>query len=147
MSLHYLAFRALIHATESEEKVLEAMRFVTGKGELAATKTHGHYGNPITIIEGEIRREREISEFFRRMDERTNREIISSLEFRVDDECHLFFRLDKQAAYQGMIILAEREDFIQVRGKIKCYPRNRDNAIVSIREYLGSFLSNHSRSG
>ncbi|HUV25120.1 MAG TPA: RNA-binding domain-containing protein [Methanomassiliicoccales archaeon] len=140
MSLHYLAFRTLVHATESEEKVSAAMRFATGLKEFTRTEVHGHYGNPIVILEGEIKKSREIDEFFKRMDKKATERIISSLDLRVDDDCQLFFRLDKQEAYQGRIVLTEYEDFIQVRGKIKSYPKSRDSAMGSIRKYLESFL-------
>jgi RNA binding exosome subunit len=140
MSLHYLAFRTLVHATESEEKVSTAMRFATGSKELKRTEVHGHYGNPIVILEGEIRKSKAIDEFFKKMDKRATERIIRSLDLRVDDDCQLFFRLDKQEAYQGQIILAEHEDFIQVQGKIKSYPKNRDSAMGSIRKYFESFV-------
>jgi RNA binding exosome subunit len=139
MSLHYLAFRTLVHATESEEKVFEAMRSATSLEELSRTEVQGHHGNAIVILEGEIKRSREIDGFFKRMDGKALEEIIKSLDQRVDDDCHIYFRLDKQEAYQGRITLAEHEDFIQVRGTIRSYPKNRDSAISSFRKYLESF--------
>ncbi|NYT15815.1 MAG: hypothetical protein GKC02_07670 [Methanomassiliicoccales archaeon] len=143
MSLHYLAFRTLVHATESEEKVFEVMRFVTSLEELSRTEVQGHHGNAIVILEGEIKKSREIDGFFNRMDREALEEIIKSLDQRVDENCHIYFRLDKQEAYQGRIVLAGHEDFIQVRGNVKSYPKRRDSAMGSIREYLDSFIKNH----
>ena len=140
MSLHYLAFRTLVHATESEEKVTESMRFATNLEELDRTEAQGYHGNPIVVLEGEIRRSKEIDDFFKRMDHEAIRGILESLDQRVDDDCHIYFRLDKQEAYLGRVILAEHQDFIQVRGTIRSYPRNRDSAIRSIQSYLGSFI-------
>lgn len=140
MSLHYLAFRTLVHATESEEKVSEALRFATSLEELSRTELQGYYENPIIVLEGEIKKSRKIDGFFNKMDGQALKEIIRSLDSRVNDDCQIHFRLDKQEAYQGRIVLAEHEDFIQVRGKIKSYPKSRDSAMGSIREYLDSFV-------
>jgi RNA binding exosome subunit len=140
MSLHYLAFRTLVHATESEEKVSKALKFTTDLEELSRTEAEGYYENPIVILEGEIKKSRDIAGFFNRMDGKAIEEIIRSLDQRVDDDCNIYFRLDKQEAYQGRMVLAEHEDFIQVRGNIKSYPKRRDSAMASIRKYLDSFI-------
>ena len=140
MSLHYLAFRTLVHATESEDKVMLAMRNVTDIDELSRTEARGHHGNPIVILECEIKKNREIDGFFKKMDPGAIEEMIRSIDQRVDQECHIYFRLDKQEAYHGRIVLAEHDDFIQVRGTIESYPRSKGSAVDSFRKYLESFI-------
>jgi RNA binding exosome subunit len=140
MSFHYLAFRAFVHATESEQKVTEAMEFVTGKENPSRQEVEGHHGNPIVILELEVKGARNIDQLFRRMETDDVARILDTLEDRVDEDFLMFFRLDKQQAYLGRMVLSDDDDFIQVRGKIEAYPKRHDIAMASVRSYLESFI-------
>ena len=48
---------------------------------------------------------------------------------RVDEQCALHIRFDKQAAYEGEVKLATTPDTIAVRIKLKAYPARREIAI------------------
>ena len=139
MPMHYISFRVFVHATECEESVVSALRYVTDLEEFKRIEAEGHHGNLIIILESEIRRRKEMDALFGRMESTVIQEILGTLEHRVDDNCNLFFRLDKQAAFQGEIRLADHDDVIRARGKIESYPKRRETAMVSIREYLESF--------
>ncbi|TFF93719.1 hypothetical protein EU546_05850, partial [Candidatus Thorarchaeota archaeon] len=49
--------------------------------------------------------------------------IVNSLEERLDEQCTLFLRIDKQAAYLGRIKIATGPDVISLRIHFRDYPR------------------------
>ena len=68
------------------------------------------------------------------------RDILETLEERVDEDCDLYLRLDKQAALEGRLEVVTHGDVISVSGRIESYPKNRDTAISSLREFLLSLM-------
>jgi len=48
---------------------------------------------------------------------------------RIDDECCLHIRFDKQEAYKGIVKLAATPDTIAARIKLKAYPAKLEKAI------------------
>ena len=140
MVLHLLHFRTFAQATEDEEKVTKAMRFASGIERITKSKTGGYHGNPILILEVEIKSSKAIDAFFRRFKEEDVRELLDSLENRVNEECSFFLRLDKQAAFLGELRLLDSGDIISVSGKIKSYPKRFETAMANMRTYLQSLL-------
>ncbi|MEM0449507.1 MAG: RNA-binding domain-containing protein [Methanomassiliicoccales archaeon] len=141
MSLHNLHFRAFCHATEDEGKVMKALIFASGceENNVGRMKCEGHHGNPIIILDVDIRSSIEIRKVFSRLSKRDLQTLIDDLERRVDEECSFFFRLDKQNAFEGIMILGEKNegnDVIAVHGKIKTYPKSRKRALETMKEYL-----------
>ncbi len=62
--------------------------------------------------------------------------LINQANQRVDDSYNFYIKLDKQSAYDGAVRLAQREDAILIRIKIKTYPAKRENAIKIVRSLL-----------
>jgi len=141
MGFHYLSFRTFCQATEDEEKVVQALKFVSGVDAVERNASEGYHGNKIVVLEGAIRSKKRIDAFFGRLSNSDIAKILETLEQRVDEECALFFRLDKQEAYLGRLILAKSEDVISVRAKVECYPRRRESALEQARRYFESILS------
>jgi RNA binding exosome subunit len=146
MSLHNLCFRAFCQATEDEAKVKTAMLFASGgKDEkVKRTKCEGYHGNPIIILDVCIQSPRAIKSFFQRLSEVDRKVLLSDLDRRVDEDCAFYFRLDKQEAYLGLLVLGEKSeenDIIAVHGKIKSYPKSRDSSLTNMTNYLASFDS------
>ncbi len=140
MPFQYLRFRTFVNATESEERVSMAMTKVTGQEEFKRIETQGHHGNPIVILETELRRKRDIREFFSLLDKDDVQRLLDSLEDRVDEDCHFYMRLGKQEAYLGRVTMTVDHDVIQIQGALVSYPKNRDVAVGSMREFLRSML-------
>jgi RNA binding exosome subunit len=140
MTLHYLTFRAFCQATEDEKKVMSAIGFVSGSDEITVTKSHGFHGNPILILEAIVKSRKRIDSIFHSLGSQCLRELRETLESRLDDDANFFFRLDKQAAYEGKVVLAGPDDVIAVKGKVKAYPNNRDRAIKAMTDYLDNLL-------
>ena len=141
MAFHYIIFRAFCQATEDERKVISAIEFVSGSGDIAVTRTQGFHGNPILILEAEIKSKKQIDSVFHSIGHQQLGELRSSLETRLDDVSNFFFRLDKQAAFEGRIILTSQDDVIAVKGKVKAYPNNRDNAKKALIDYFDGLMS------
>jgi len=145
MDIASLAFRTFVHATEDEDKVEQALRFVSGAEEITKKASEGYHGNPITVLEARISRSREIKAFLSSLSMDEVRHIREGLDSRMDEESMFFLRLDKQAAYQGNITLANHDDIISVRGKVKSYPQSRDNALKILDGILQELLEERPR--
>jgi RNA-binding protein len=146
MTLHNLCFRAFCQATEDEAKVRTALLFASGGKEekVKRTKCEGYHGNPIVILDVCIESSRVIKSFFQRLSEVDRRALLDDLERRVDEDCAFYFRLDKQEAYLGRLVLGEKKeenDIIAAHGKIKSYPKSRESSLRSMADYLASFGS------
>jgi hypothetical protein len=151
MVFHWVRAQAFVHATESREKVETAMRFVCGaKAKLLSSNTRGFYGNPIEILEATLKGKKDIDELFRRLvaASRTRSDTSDEdfavpgflsdddIEKRIDGECILYFRLDKQEAFMGRFVPVTHDDVIAVRAKVETYPASREKAVNAVRSYL-----------
>lgn len=145
MSFHYLAFRTFCQATEDEEKVVQALKFVSGVDAIEKCASEGYHGNRIVVLESAIRSKKRIEAFFGRISNSDIAQILETIEQRIDEECSLFFRLDKQEACLGRLVLTKGEDVISVRAKVECYPKRRESALEQARQYFESILSTATR--
>ena len=136
MTLHYLSFRAFAHATEKEEKVRTALSFASGIESIESIEAEGHHGNPITVLTASLNRAKEIREFFLRFDEEGREALLRTIEDRIDDDCNLYLRVDKQDALIGELRVVQGEDVISVRGKVESYPKRRERAVENMRKFL-----------
>ncbi len=128
--------RAFCHATEHLDRVKKAMLNVLGEIELRVSKTEGHHGNPIVIVEATIAEPQGIDEFFGRIRDADIEAIAGSLERRIDDGCNLFLKLDKQEAFAGSLRLGSGDDVISVRVRVRAYPARREAAEAAVRDFL-----------
>lgn len=137
----YIAISFFAHATEDENKVVEAAKRILPMGQtdnivFARSNLRGHHGNPITLFEAKIK-EREIAKYivenlssnFSELDKDTlQREISLHV-----DKGNLYLRLDKQAALQGEFKLSAA-DPIRVRIRFR---KNRLEDVVHICREIG----------
>lgn len=127
--------RTICHATEDLDKVQQALRTVVGDAEVSVSKTEGHHGNPITILEASVEEHDSIDEFFRRIDGPVLEEVLGSLDCRMDDGCNIFLKLDKQAAFSGEVRMATNDDAVSVRMKVSAFPARPAVAKTMVEEY------------
>jgi len=130
--------RTICHATEDLDKVRLAMRNAVGEVEQRISKTEGHHGNPITILEASVDDPKALDEFFLRIGDATVKEMLDSLDNRIDDGCNLFLKLDKQAALLGNLQMARNDDAISIRIKVSAFPARCSIARGMVDEYLRS---------
>jgi RNA binding exosome subunit len=132
--IHNIVFRAIARATESEDRVKTALSLFIFNNEIETIVTEGHFGNRITIMKSRLKG-RDCNRFIDVMksglSEPDFQKLRNELYDRVDDECVLHIRLDKQTAYSGAVKLASSAaDTIIAEIKLRAYPARPDNAIA-----------------
>ncbi|MDX1748090.1 MAG: RNA-binding protein [Halobacteriales archaeon] len=133
--IHYVDVRAFCFATEDDARVESALRTLLPEDQVLTRETsQGHHGDRIVVLSARIENAdgiRATVDRIRGIDEIDR--VRAELDRRVDDDCALFIRFDKQAAFQGRVRLGEG---ILVRVKIEAYPARREAAIDNARAVL-----------
>jgi len=135
--IHNVTLRAIAQATESEERVKAALSLFLFDNEVETIKTEGHYGNPIVILQAQIKGRdcRKFIDFLKsKLGESDLERLKSEIDERVDDDCILHLGFDKQAAYKGLVQLATTTDKIAAQVKLKAYPARREKALAIANE-------------
>mgnify|MGYP001474918182 CR=1 FL=1 len=137
--IHRVTFRAFVASTEDDGKVREALSLFVPPESISEISVAGHFGNEILVLTSTLRK-REGLKFFDRLREALPEGEMKRLrreaDLRVDDDCKLHFRLDKQAAYQGEVRLAGSGDAISVCAHLESYPARRERALKVAGELL-----------
>ena len=138
-----LDFRVFQHATEDGDRVLEALRFVSGAGQPRYSFATGYHGNPIKIIETQLTSRRDIEGFWDRLRQAALFPgLEQNLEERINESGEMFIRFDKQRAVGGILELSAGDDVIAARGRVfgssggREVRQDRDGAIVVMRAFL-----------
>ncbi|WP_297487278.1 RNA-binding protein [Thermococcus sp.] len=145
---HHVRLTAFVQATESEERVLEAMStFVPEEIPdedvlLDVEEARGFFGNTIKVVNVEIKRSRAVRAFLRHLrellSERDREYLLEHLDEKVDEEGTFYVRFNKQRAYLGEAEVDEGPDVIQVRIKVKAFPMRKEAVVKAIGEWLGN---------
>ncbi len=137
MNIHNISLRTISAATESEDRVKAALLLFLFDDGIKTIRTEGHYGNPITILQAQIKG-RNCARFIGLLKSRLAEHDLKRLKNesceRIDEDCVLHIRFDKQAAYKGIMQLATTADTIAAEIKIKAYPAKREKAIAVAEE-------------
>lgn len=118
--------RVFVYGTEDEERVVGALLDVLGRGHdpaargrLTRSRIKGHYGTEILLYEGTAKSPKDLRRTFERL--RSSAPLVRTLrdEFaaRVDEDRVLHFRLDKQDAVDGKLVLGAGGDTIDFEVK------------------------------
>jgi len=130
--IHNISFRANCAATESEEKVKKALSMFIFENEIEIINTDGHFGNPISIFTAIIKGN-DCNLFIEMLRSKLPENELQILKHeiydRVDDDCVLHIRFDKQSAYFGNAHIATTGDTISTEIKLRSYPARREIAI------------------
>ena len=133
-----LELQAICHATESPEKVRQALLNLLPPGlrskvGIEENQAKGHHGNPITLMRT-VLSGRDAEEAFTWLLGRLSRDDMRllelSMEQRVDKGGHLYLRLDKQEAYRGRVAMGSGGDVIRLVASIR--GRNVEEVIRDI---------------
>ena len=134
-----VSFRAFVAATEDEGRVREALSILVPLDRISSDTVRGHFGNEIKILEASLRR-KEAQSFFQILHEQLPPEeslrLHQEIPARLEGKSHFHLRLDKQAAYRGLIRITDSKDALDVCALIKTYPSNRDLAIKILSELI-----------
>ncbi|MFO7618405.1 MAG: RNA-binding domain-containing protein [Thermoplasmata archaeon] len=135
-----IRLRAFAQATEVEERVLEAMAFASGTRDMTITRTAGHFGNSITVIEAELTKSGDMKRFLNRIRESgILKQFAGQEDARISEDRAFHFRLDKQKVFNEELALARNRDVIDVRLKIGVYPARRGDAVKKLSEWIAEF--------
>ena len=132
---HYVDLRAFCYATEDDKRVEQALRtFLPEEVEIERARSEGHHGDRIVVFSARVENADEMRHVLSKVAELDDVEnLLSELDQRVDDNCSLFLRFDKQAAYRGDVALGEGITF---RAKVEAYPAKKEAAVENARETL-----------
>jgi hypothetical protein len=130
---HYIDLRAFCYATEDDKRVEQALRtFLPEEFEIERTQSEGHHGDRILVLSARVENADEMRHVLSTVAELPDAEnLVGELDERVNDNCAMFLRLDKQAAYRGEVELGEGITF---RAKVEAYPAKKDAAVENARE-------------
>ena len=129
------------HATESEEKVMVAVRHLLPVARLediafSRSNLRGHHGNPIILLETKIKDRESIGAVVESLASNISaldKETLLNEITKHVEKGSLFVRLDKQAAFEGYFSLTAA-DPIRIRLRFK---KNRLEDIVQICREVG----------
>ncbi len=134
-----VSFRAFVAATEDEGRVREALSVFVPLDRISAAAAEGHFGNEIKILEAVLKK-KEARAFFQILREQLPKEELVRLRREMDErlegDSHFHLRLDKQAAYKGMVRLTDSADAVDVSALVKTYPSRREEALRILGEIL-----------
>ena len=148
--IHYIHLRTSAQATEDPEKVRSALKLLLPPPVRLAKKdsiivhetiTTGYHDNPIIVMEAELKQNKDCQYLVDHIREHLGPagifQLAAELENRMDDNCNLYIRFNKQEAYLGKLMTTTKSDSILVRIKIKAYPARPEKAIQIARSLLG----------
>jgi RNA binding exosome subunit len=135
---HYVDLRTFSYATEDDRRVERALRALLPEdAAVERAETTGHYGDPIVVLSARVERADEVRHVLSRLAEAPAFDRVEAeLDDRVTENCELFLRLDKQAAFRGEVRLG---DGLTVRAKVEAYPAKREAAVENARDALDEF--------
>jgi len=134
-----VSFRAFVAATEDEVRVREALAVFVPLDRIAKVTAEGHFGNGIIILEAALKKKETLA-FFEILREQLPADDLQKLRQEIPDrlvgESHFHIRLDKQAAYKGMLRLTNSKDALDIVALIKTFPARREAALKIISELI-----------
>lgn len=136
----------LIHATENIEKVSKALDQVCPvlmfEQKSETRKFKGHYGNEITTLTVSVRK-RSTGPFLQRLVNLLSAEdqsmLLRDVDNRIDDDRHLYLRLDKQESLRGNFHLMDPDP---IKCELSFELENSDHTDPSdqIKRFLSSII-------
>lgn len=139
MRIERLSIQVLCHATEDEEKVMRAVENVVGiemmdKMKISSNSLKGYYGDPILMIKFETSDPETpiqiVRRIFSKLSEYEKIDVIQNCLERGKHGGKLYIRLDKQAAYNDVLRLSNKDSIrieAVIRGEVEKLANNLIN--------------------
>lgn len=139
MSIAYVDIRFFVHATEDPNKVVAAVHHIlppnfVEKVVFKQQTLRGHYGNPITLFQTEIRKKEIVNVLVTNLSENLTASDKEKLCKEMDRHLEggsLYIRLDKQAAFLGKLKLCSADP---IRLRIRFKKRRREDLVAICRK-------------
>lgn len=140
MNVERITASAVVYSTESEEKVLQALKnLFPFEPQIEIMNVQGHYGNPMQLLKSEVTKKKEVKELWsflmNKLGEQKNA-LLNTIEEKLDENNFFHFRVSKQEAFKGFIEITEGGDNIKLKAKIVSYPAKREKALKTLEELL-----------
>ena len=142
-AFHWVKVKGVCYATEDEELIHDVMLDLIGTDDdecFDVDISEGLHGNPITVIDAELTHSKEFERLFRNIGQGPLEDVLAHIDERVDDDCVLYMRLDKQKAVKGSYEISHSGDVISVTAKIVAHPAKKDIAVENAKEYITRML-------
>jgi RNA binding exosome subunit len=134
-----VSFRAFVAATEDVDRVREALSIFVPLDRISSSTAEGHFGNEIKILEASLKK-KEGQAFFQILREQLSTDdqlrLRREMPERLEGDSHFHLRLDKQAAYKGLLRLTDSKDALDVCALVKTYPARRESALKILSELI-----------
>lgn len=129
LPIRWIEVRTYCHATEEEDRVARALETACPVGETKREALEGHFGNPLVRLTRRVEGARGVGEVWHRWTtSRLPHAIATDIDARVDEDGVLHFRLAKQRACEGDLVMAYDPDTLDVRLKLMAFPAKSDEA-------------------
>jgi RNA binding exosome subunit len=137
-TFHWLRVKIFCYATENEELIHDALVELIGIEEIDCDIADSEHGNKILILSCEISKQKEVITVFQKLGKDLCDQLENGLEQRIDEDCTLFLRLDKQDLVQEKYTLAHHGDVLSITGKVVSHPAKKENAVIKMKEFLSA---------
>ena len=136
VAFHWVRVQTFVYATEDRELIEETMCNLVDPEVMSEDISEGEHGNETIIIEARYTKQREFADLFSKLPQGIIDYILEDIDNRVDEDCILYLRLDKQKAVQGIYEVAHHGDVIAITGKIQAHPAKPEVARKVLAEFL-----------
>ncbi len=146
LTFHWIRVQAFCYATERQELLEETMAELLGTDEFTEDVSDGEHGETMLILEARLTKQKQYDALFAKLGADIRGWIREDIGNRVDEDCMLYLRLDKQKAVQGVYEVAHHGDVISITGKVQSHPARKDVAESNVIGFLDSLEDGHSGS-
>ena len=123
LPIRWVHARTHCQATEDEAKVAAALEAAVSGGTASREALVGQFGNPVLVLARQLEEAPDVRATWRRWAAADlPRALEPELNARLDEDGVLHFRLDKQRAASGELVLSREGDAIDIQVKLKAYP-------------------------
>ncbi|NYZ79740.1 hypothetical protein H0N95_00645 [Candidatus Micrarchaeota archaeon] len=129
---HSVTIEAFMYPSEDRTKVAKAVSFVVPGAKIHDESVESYYGPPIIRMSAVIRKPKEVSaaldHIANGLSDEDRREVIGSINDRLDKEGNFYIRFSKQDAHDERLVVQYKGDVIKLVVKMVGYPYKRENA-------------------
>jgi hypothetical protein len=145
--VHNITFSVFCKAEDDIDSIESALLTIIPfnvedeKLKLKKTLASGVLESKITILELTLEKERHTNKFLDTFTDDLSHDQKKTLleqENRLDDDCHFFIRLDKQALIDGKIVVTDSGNCFHIKMSIAAFPKKKESA----RKIVQSIFSN-----
>ncbi len=131
-AIHSIEIETFLYPSEDEEKVKHVLG-VFSEEDVSKTSFESYYGPSIHILKISLNKALGIKECVQRikanLSESDKKNILESLENRVDETGNMFLRFSKQDAFDDNLVLQYKGDVVKVKIQMAAYPVSHENYV------------------